>query len=266
MKETGLSLAEITGRKSPPKHVIKAGEEKWKYKYGEPLVRPDLVRSLPTQMFKLHRWYIEACKECTRFINVKIKDEHYFRGEDLINIDVEELYQLFHKDALDKSLVSCWCLLEMLRHKREGVYDVGFIDPYVVHSTNVVDQAEETEHNILWFLRNVWVRFTSKEPGEWKVPLSVNANKQRPGTNLCAFYVAESIISPRGQRTYSALSNLEYRRYRVAEEDKHKAIQEALAGFLNDEVLDPKGEHYYDGRLEPASVDYNIDLDDPNYD
>uniref|UniRef100_A0A0D9XCE7 Uncharacterized protein n=1 Tax=Leersia perrieri TaxID=77586 RepID=A0A0D9XCE7_9ORYZ len=70
----------------------------------------------------------------------------------------------------------------------------------------------------------------------------------------------------RGQRTYSALSDLEYRRDWVAEEDKYKAIQEALAGFLNDEVLDPKGEHYYDGRLEPACVDYNIDLDDPNLD
>uniref|UniRef100_A0A0D9XYQ2 Ubiquitin-like protease family profile domain-containing protein n=1 Tax=Leersia perrieri TaxID=77586 RepID=A0A0D9XYQ2_9ORYZ len=111
--------------------------------------------------------------------------------------------------------------------------------------------------------------FTSKEPGEWKVPLSVNANKlfskQREGTNQCAFYVAESIMS-RGQRTYSALSDLEYRRDRVAKEDKHKSIQEALAGFLNDEVLDPKEEHYYDGRLVLASVDYNIDLDDSNYD
>uniref|UniRef100_A0A0D9UZF5 Uncharacterized protein n=1 Tax=Leersia perrieri TaxID=77586 RepID=A0A0D9UZF5_9ORYZ len=88
---------------------------------------------------------------------------------------------------------------------------------------------------------------------------------QREGTNLSAFYVAESIMS-RGQKTYSALSDLEYRRDRVAEEDKHKAIQEALAGFLNDDVLDPKEKHYYDGRLEPASVDYNIDLDDPNFD
>uniref|UniRef100_A0A0D9X798 Uncharacterized protein n=1 Tax=Leersia perrieri TaxID=77586 RepID=A0A0D9X798_9ORYZ len=30
--------------------------------------------------------------------------------------------------------------------------------------------------------------------------------EQREGTNLCAFYVAESIMS-RGQRTYSALSD-----------------------------------------------------------
>uniref|UniRef100_A0A0D9V1M2 Uncharacterized protein n=1 Tax=Leersia perrieri TaxID=77586 RepID=A0A0D9V1M2_9ORYZ len=70
----------------------------------------------------------------------------------------------------------------------------------------------------------------------------------------------------RGQRRLSDLSDLEYRRDRVAEEDQHKAIQEVLAGFLNDEVLDRKEEHYYDGRLEPASVDCNIDLDDPNFD
>uniref|UniRef100_A0A0D9VXA0 Ubiquitin-like protease family profile domain-containing protein n=1 Tax=Leersia perrieri TaxID=77586 RepID=A0A0D9VXA0_9ORYZ len=161
----------------------------------------------------------------------------------------------------------------MLRHKREGVYDVGFIDPYVVYSTNVKDKAEETERNFLRFLWkqahkkriifpyvfSAWVRFTSKEPGEWKVPL-----RQKEGTNLCAFYVAESIMS-RGQRRLSDLSDLEYRRDQVAKEDQHKAIQEALAGFLNDEVLDRKGEHYYDGRLGPTSVDCNIDLDDPNF-
>uniref|UniRef100_A0A0D9WXH1 Uncharacterized protein n=1 Tax=Leersia perrieri TaxID=77586 RepID=A0A0D9WXH1_9ORYZ len=70
----------------------------------------------------------------------------------------------------------------------------------------------------------------------------------------------------RGQRRGSDLSDLEYRRDRAAEEDQHKAIQKALAGFLNDEVLDQKGEHYYEGRLEIASVDCNIDLDDPNFD
>uniref|UniRef100_A0A0D9WDU4 Uncharacterized protein n=1 Tax=Leersia perrieri TaxID=77586 RepID=A0A0D9WDU4_9ORYZ len=77
--------------------------------------------------------------------------------------------------------------------------------------------------NMLDLLQRVWVSFTSKELGEWKVSPSVNANKQREGTNLYAFYVAESIMS-RGQRTYSALDNLEYRRDRVAKEDKHKAI------------------------------------------
>uniref|UniRef100_A0A0D9VUZ8 Uncharacterized protein n=2 Tax=Leersia perrieri TaxID=77586 RepID=A0A0D9VUZ8_9ORYZ len=77
--------------------------------------------------------------------------------------------------------------------------------------------------NMLDLLQRVWVRFTSKEPSEWKAPLSMNANKQREGTNLRALYVAESIMS-HGQRTYSALSDLEYRRDRVPEENKRKAI------------------------------------------
>uniref|UniRef100_A0A0D9XYB1 Uncharacterized protein n=1 Tax=Leersia perrieri TaxID=77586 RepID=A0A0D9XYB1_9ORYZ len=83
----------------------------------------------------------------------------------------------------------------MLRHKREGVYHLGFIDPYVVHSTNVGDKPEETERNILQLLRkqahktriffpyvfSAWIRFTSKESGEWKVPLRVITNKSIGG-------------------------------------------------------------------------------------
>uniref|UniRef100_A0A0D9WR87 Uncharacterized protein n=1 Tax=Leersia perrieri TaxID=77586 RepID=A0A0D9WR87_9ORYZ len=83
----------------------------------------------------------------------------------------------------------------MLRHKREGVYDVDFINPYVVHPTNVKDKPEETERNILRFFRKqahktriffpyvftVLVMFISKEPGEWKVPLRVIPNKSIGG-------------------------------------------------------------------------------------
>uniref|UniRef100_A0A0D9WV48 Uncharacterized protein n=1 Tax=Leersia perrieri TaxID=77586 RepID=A0A0D9WV48_9ORYZ len=47
--------------------------------------------------------------------------------------------------------------------------------------------------NMLDLLQRAWVRFRSKEPAT-------------EGTNLCAFYVAESIMS-RGQRTYSSLSD-----------------------------------------------------------
>jgi hypothetical protein len=40
---------------------------------------------------------------------VAVKKEHYFR-EDTINIELEELFQLYNQDALDKSIVSCYCL------------------------------------------------------------------------------------------------------------------------------------------------------------
>jgi hypothetical protein len=45
---------------------------------------------------------------------------------------------------------------------------------------------------------------------------------------------------------------------RVMRKDKIKAIQEIIAGFLNDQVIDPKGEHYYNHKeqLQP-NIDDN---------
>jgi len=40
---------------------------------------------------------------------VKVKPEHYYHAND-VWIANEELFQLFHQKALDKSLISCYCL------------------------------------------------------------------------------------------------------------------------------------------------------------
>ena len=108
MKETDLTLQEITGQASPPKLAV---IDKWQtYKYGRSLISPDWFQSMPTQMYKLNKWYMDACQQGLEFISVKIRDEDYFRGEDLICIKYSELHQLLYKGALDKSLLSCWCL------------------------------------------------------------------------------------------------------------------------------------------------------------
>jgi hypothetical protein len=53
---------------------------------------------------------MQACGEGSIMLIVALRDEHYFRGNDEIHIDFEELFQLFNQDALDKSLVTCYCL------------------------------------------------------------------------------------------------------------------------------------------------------------
>ena len=85
-------------------------EEAYKYKYGKPLVKPDEVKNLPTKMRRLHTWYLEACKRRHTYIVVNIKNEHFFRGEEEMHVEFEELFQLYNQDALEKSLVSCYCL------------------------------------------------------------------------------------------------------------------------------------------------------------
>ena len=81
-----------------------------KYRYGSDLVKPGELARLGTQMRRLHDWYLKACRRCETYITVYLRDEHYFRGEDEINIELEELFQLFNQDALDKAVISCYCL------------------------------------------------------------------------------------------------------------------------------------------------------------
>ena len=81
----------------------------YQYKYGQPLVRAEELPNLSTQLRRLHNWYMEKCKDGKNWIMVAITDEHYGRN-DVMNIEFCELFQLFNQDALDKSLLSAYCL------------------------------------------------------------------------------------------------------------------------------------------------------------
>ena len=80
------------------------------YRHGKPLVRSEEVNHLPTKMRRLHKWYMQASKEGKNWIMLGIKDEHYGRGNDEINIEFVELFQLYNQDAIDKAIVSAYCL------------------------------------------------------------------------------------------------------------------------------------------------------------
>ena len=56
----------------------------------------------------------EPANEITKSTNqeslmVKVKEEHYFH-ETYLSAEYTELFQLFNQDALDKYIVSCYCL------------------------------------------------------------------------------------------------------------------------------------------------------------
>jgi hypothetical protein len=82
----------------------------YRYEYGKPLLRPDQLPHLQTQMRRLHEWYMQASVEGSIMLIVAVREENYFHGNDEIYIDFEELFQLFNQDATDKSLVGCYCL------------------------------------------------------------------------------------------------------------------------------------------------------------
>ena len=93
-------------------HMSPLREEEIKRKYvrGQPLVEPDKVKNLPTRMYELHQWYMNITKISNReSLMVNVKEEHYFH-EKAVSVEYSELFQLFNQDALDKSIVSYYCL------------------------------------------------------------------------------------------------------------------------------------------------------------
>jgi len=100
----GMTLGQLLGYEVAP-----VAEEAFKYEYGKPLVKPGT--KLTTRLRQLHDWYMTSTnKHGRQYIVVQLKrDEHYFRDA-AIQFDVKELFDLFNQDALDISLVSCYCL------------------------------------------------------------------------------------------------------------------------------------------------------------
>ena len=85
-------------------------EIKRKYARGQPLVELEEVNKLPTRMYELHQWYMDITKISNReSLMVNVNKEHYYH-EKAVAIEYSELFQLYNKDALDKSIVSCYCL------------------------------------------------------------------------------------------------------------------------------------------------------------
>ena len=90
--------------------VLKEEEIKRKYARGQPLVKPEEVKKLPTRMYELHQWYMDITKRSDReSLMVQVEEDHYFNKKAL-SVEYSELFQLFNQDAPDKSIVSCYCL------------------------------------------------------------------------------------------------------------------------------------------------------------
>jgi hypothetical protein len=89
-----------------PKAVV---APKPKFVMGGPLVSKEKLEDLPTNMCYLYTWYMNEAKNGRIMIMTRIPREYYGRPED-IHVDFDELFQMYNCDALDKSLMSCYCL------------------------------------------------------------------------------------------------------------------------------------------------------------
>ena len=106
-RAAGITVEQLLGMEEVP--TFNENELAKKYVPGEPLVSKDEEKLVSTRMRNLHEWYMREIKVGRESLMVKVKPEHYYHGKD-VWIENEELFQLIYQKALDKSLVSCYCL------------------------------------------------------------------------------------------------------------------------------------------------------------
>ena len=84
--------------------------DKHKYEYEKPLIKDE--KSLTTMMRRLHDWYVKTCRESggTNTLTLRVKEEHDLIGVDLLPVEFVEIFQLFNQKALEKQLMTCYCL------------------------------------------------------------------------------------------------------------------------------------------------------------
>ena len=79
----------------------------YKYELGLPLV--ENPSALTTQLYKLHTWYMTAAKEGRTYLMAGVKEHHLFR-EYAVQVEFSELFRMYNQRALDKAILSCYCL------------------------------------------------------------------------------------------------------------------------------------------------------------
>ena len=102
LSKTGLTLEEATGHveaKIPVARTITP------FQHGK-----QEEKSLGTQMFNLLRWYLRMAKNEGKMFGVKYRGHDFFRGEDDFWVYFEDLYHIYHWQALDASIITIWVL------------------------------------------------------------------------------------------------------------------------------------------------------------
>nr|BDI54566.1 transposon protein, putative, CACTA, En/Spm sub-class [Triticum aestivum] len=120
-----------------------------RYEYGKPLVKDE--GSLTTMMRRFHDWYMKTCRESggRNILTLRVKEEHDLVGIELLNVPFEEFLEFFNQKALDKFMVTCYCLLKIAELKKRQIGDIGFINTNLIDAYTVEKHANDTEANLL---------------------------------------------------------------------------------------------------------------------
>ena len=106
LHKTGFMLDQAAGMVDIPFAEVVAHP----FKLGKPLVTKEDEIKLGTQMFNLHRWYMCMSNEEMDMFGVKYRDHDFYRGEDDFWVYFELLPDIYHRQAIEVSIITIWVL------------------------------------------------------------------------------------------------------------------------------------------------------------
>ena len=105
-EEQHMTIGQLLGYEHPDTKPA------YQYVKGKPMLEnEDELRDLPTNMRMLHNWYMRhtSKNDAIDFLTLPIKEQHHFK-EYFIFVQMTELFQLYNKRELDKSIMGVYCL------------------------------------------------------------------------------------------------------------------------------------------------------------
>nr|ABA94042.1 transposon protein, putative, CACTA, En/Spm sub-class [Oryza sativa Japonica Group] len=244
---------------------IEKEQVKYMYELGKPLVKPELLQSLPTQMYKFHQLYMEMSATGREMIGARISDTDFLQGDDILWINFKGIYELYQLDALDISIMSCWILMEIQRARRRGVFDTGFIDPRKVNVAMLDQYPQATEDNFVHLLKaqhyKTFILLPYNTEFHWVLLLfdlsACTVNVYDSMDKKEAWYRFRHLVRGKWRERLKRKFKFPFIRMRdnlTTHKEFIAAVQEQLMGFINEQILDPKGEFYYDGNTIHRSL------------
>nr|CAD39756.2 OSJNBa0059D20.13 [Oryza sativa Japonica Group] len=232
-------------------------------------------------MYKFHERYMEMSAKGREMFGARIKNPDFLQGEDVLWIHFKDLFDLYQLDALDVSLLSSWILNGDSKDPMTRVYDTGFIDPRKINTEMIDKYEKDTEDNLVHLLTQqhfrTYILLPYNTEFHWvllffdldacKVTVYDSMNKEEKIFDKVVKLIDRAWDRFRqlvrgtwkeklGRRFHFPHIHM---RDNLPRKDFITAVQEQLIGFINEEVLNPDGEFYYDGstihNVGPSSSD-----------
>jgi hypothetical protein len=108
-EQTKMSIGGILGPEDLP--ADKNYVPRWRFEIGQPLVKPELVNKLPTEMRRFHDWYLKKSPEGLEMFGMLVRPRDYaLQNEKVVWLQFIDIYEIYHLDTVNTDLMMAWCL------------------------------------------------------------------------------------------------------------------------------------------------------------